>query len=595
MINPRSFWAGRRLFSIVTSTIVVLSGVWLAPGVEGPVSATVSAQAGSFVVTNTLDRGAGSLRRAISDANAHLGADTITFNIPGTGPHTIRLASNLPGLSDTTGGTTLDGYSQPGAAPNTDPRASNAKIMIQLEGQGVNRFYAVNLISSNNVVRGLAFSNFRRALYVAVSPTSGNAPVDSNRIIGTFVGINAAGVSPYTEGGVDTGAYGIYIEKGATNTVIGTAAPADRNVISGNAQDGIYIINPGTNVTRIVNNIVGLDPTGTRRVRNWGDGIDVNEGVQNTVIGGTQPGEGNVISGNQGEGVEISHFITTTRNLVMGNFIGTDLAGRNSAPEVTMNRGFGVSLEDRVTGNTVGPNNIIANNGKGGIYVSGIGTNPTPGLIPGPVGELQQAADGDRITSNSIGLDIDGAPAGNGFIDGGFGDGIWLNSNTQQAVIEGNKIAYNAGAGVRITGARSDFNRVSRNSFRSNGGLAIDIDPAGANGTSACSGDGPNQCVQAPVLTTVEPRRVVGSACASCTVELYLAARGADVAGEGEEFLLAVTADSAGRWEAALPPAAANRVLTATATDARGNTSEFSFNAPSTIYLPLVMVTRGGR
>ncbi len=524
------------------------------------------------------------LRAALAEANTHPGPDTITFSIGGAGPHTIQLGSNLPSLLDITGGTTIDGYMQPGSAPNTDPVASNARIMIQIRGQGVNSFQGLHLVSSNNVVRGLAFYNFQRALHITVSSTMGNAPADNNRIVGSFIGVDAAGQTPYTAGGVEGDGYGIHVRNGATNTVIGSAALADRNVVSGNAHDGIFVIDVGTNGTRIVNNIVGLDPSGKRRVRNWGDAIDLGFGVQNTVVGGLQPGERNVISGNQGEGVEISHYTTTSHNHVMGNFIGTDLNGRNSTPSVTANRGFGISLEDRVTGNTIGPQNIIAGNTKGGMYISGIADNPTPGLVQDSLAQPQvEVADSNSVFGNKIGLDIDGAPAGNGYGDGQLesGDGIWLNTNTQHTLIEGNEIANNAGAGVRIAGSTTDFNRVSRNSFRSNRGLAIDIEPEGLNGAGRCTSAGPNECIKAPVISMVEAGRVAGSTCANCTVELYLAASGGDVAGEGELYLLSVSADSSGYWATALPVPAVDRVFTATATDGQGNTSEFSRNARS--------------
>src|SRR5690606_14746899 len=56
-------------------------------------------QAATFVVTNTGDAGAGSLRQAILDANANPGLDQIHFNIPGAGPHTILVSSDLPGVT----------------------------------------------------------------------------------------------------------------------------------------------------------------------------------------------------------------------------------------------------------------------------------------------------------------------------------------------------------------------------------------------------------------------------------------------------------------------------------------------------------------
>ena len=47
---------------------------------------TVSPSAATFQVTNTADSGAGSLRQAVSDANATAADDTIHFNIPTADP-----------------------------------------------------------------------------------------------------------------------------------------------------------------------------------------------------------------------------------------------------------------------------------------------------------------------------------------------------------------------------------------------------------------------------------------------------------------------------------------------------------------------------
>ncbi|HEU5249882.1 MAG TPA: hypothetical protein VFW15_07830, partial [Thermoanaerobaculia bacterium] len=61
------------------------------------------AAAATFVVVNTSDSGAGSLRQAILDANAAPGADLIGFSIPGPGVHTISPLSSLPALTDDAG------------------------------------------------------------------------------------------------------------------------------------------------------------------------------------------------------------------------------------------------------------------------------------------------------------------------------------------------------------------------------------------------------------------------------------------------------------------------------------------------------------
>lgn len=79
--------------------------------------ASLPLSAATFTVTNTNDSGSGSLRQAITDANADAVADTIAFNIPG-GVRTISLASPLPGLTQSA---TIDGYTQSGSSPNTNP------------------------------------------------------------------------------------------------------------------------------------------------------------------------------------------------------------------------------------------------------------------------------------------------------------------------------------------------------------------------------------------------------------------------------------------------------------------------------------------
>jgi len=78
------------------------------------VLSVVSASADTFLVTNANDSGTGSLREAITDANAHpnsAAVDVIGFDLPGTGVHTIVLASALPDLIE---GVTINGWSQPG-------------------------------------------------------------------------------------------------------------------------------------------------------------------------------------------------------------------------------------------------------------------------------------------------------------------------------------------------------------------------------------------------------------------------------------------------------------------------------------------------
>lgn len=96
------------------------------------------AYANTFVVTNTLNSGLGSLRQAILDANAmqdtggtHCARHAIVFTIPGSGVHTIRPLSALPKFDIPI---TIDGYTQPGSIQNNQSQGSNAVITIELDG-----------------------------------------------------------------------------------------------------------------------------------------------------------------------------------------------------------------------------------------------------------------------------------------------------------------------------------------------------------------------------------------------------------------------------------------------------------------------------
>src|SRR5437016_2554683 len=130
--------------------------------VFGLVLGTTPSIAATYTVTSTADSGAGSLRQAILDANANAGADTIGFNIVGSGIHTIAPASALPTI---TGPVTIDGTTQSGASANTNApdQGSNAVILIEVDGTntGTGTSAAVLYFASGaagSVVRGLAIN-----------------------------------------------------------------------------------------------------------------------------------------------------------------------------------------------------------------------------------------------------------------------------------------------------------------------------------------------------------------------------------------------------------------------------------------------------
>src|SRR5262249_17295723 len=134
-------------------------------------------------------------------------------------------------------------------------------------------------------------------------------------LVGDFIGTDPTGT--FANPSEQLYAFGINIEQGAPNSVIGTPARADRNVISGNARQAIGIWHRFTDNGIVQNNIIGLSPDGTRDVPNWRHGVDLNFGSQHWLIGGTNPFEHNVISGNLFAGVQISHQTNTAFNRVI--------------------------------------------------------------------------------------------------------------------------------------------------------------------------------------------------------------------------------------------------------------------------------------
>src|SRR5262249_34986414 len=130
----------------------------------------------AFSVTNFNDIGPGSLRQAILDSNAApaaQGVNAITFNVPGTGMHTISPLSVLPAI---TAPVTIDGYSQLGSRTNTLSQGDNAVLTIQLSGDalptpehnvGVGSQVGLTIGAANTTVRGLvihSFSGFQVAI-----------------------------------------------------------------------------------------------------------------------------------------------------------------------------------------------------------------------------------------------------------------------------------------------------------------------------------------------------------------------------------------------------------------------------------------------
>jgi hypothetical protein len=496
----------------------------------------------TFLVTTSSDAGPGSLRQAIEDANAAPGRDGIAFAIPGAGPHVIQVASQLPVITDPV---VIDGYSQPGAAPNTNAtrHGSNAVVQIVLDGSLVPSIVNGMITTApRTTIRGLAIHSFDDGIIVAA---------DDARIEGSFIGTNAAG----TEAGANRGT-GVRV-LGAFNTV-GGSSPADRNVVSGHPGSGILITNGSAVGNRVEGNYVGLDATGTASIPNGlpeplvsnSAGIHITGGAAQNVVGGpgSMPsdcdGPCNVVSGNNRSGVWIEGGAHD--NVVQGNLIGVPATGTGALG----NNRWGVILGSTGPGNS---STIIGNriewNGRDGVgLIAGSSNNAIGGLAATPT---DCGGVCNIIAFNGQRLDTQG-------------DGVrfFASAGTGNAILGNSIYGHPQGLGIDFAFRGVTFNDPG------------DFDE-GANRlqnfpvlTSASST--PGRLAVRGVIDTPDPQSV--------TVELFANPQGTDPTGfgEGGVFIGRTSPDADGSFSVELDGMPVGTPISATATDANGNTSEFS-------------------
>ena len=402
----------------------------------------------TYTVTNLDDSGAGSLRAAITAADAATGtSSTIVFSVAGT----ISLASDLPDISQTVA---IDATTAPGATAGGAP-----VVGIDFNGNTGLTFAAGSAGSS--------------LLGVAVGGASGNGVTIASSgvtIAGDYVGLTTGG----TENG-NNGA-GIFIASTSSGNIIGSnpvsASGVVSNVISGNAGNGIVI--DGSSGNTLVDNYVGTDPTGTLAIANGGSGIVITGGATNNMIGGTAytdtatgavnnptgtegsvtpvivtPPLGNLVSGNSGDGILIND--SSENNVLSGNFVGTTASGDSALG----NAGDGVAIVGANNNSLIGCTalddpfvyyNVISGNGANGLHITD--------------------SDDTTVQANFFGVGADNATiVGNG-LNGILVDGSSSNTQVGGVIPLGNVSAGNGQNGIDVADTASHF--ISFNTF---GGL----------------------------------------------------------------------------------------------------------------------------
>ncbi len=283
------------------------------------------------------------LRAAIQQSNVSAGADAIEFNIAGAGVHTIQPATQFPVITQEL---TIDGYTQPGAAENTDPVATNAVLLIELDGSAAgNPASGLSVFGGPMAVRGLVINRFSTA---GIS-MGGNAAFHDVR--GCFIGTDPSGTVALGN------YYGIDFSNG-TNFTIGGSAPADRNLIAGSETAGVHGGNFVSGVLEVIGNLVGTDASGQAALPN--DTGVVVRWAPYTI-------SANVISGNR----TVALLLEAPGSVVQANQIGTTADG--SGPLGNGNDGIrSFSRSNTIGGIGPGEANEIAYNGYRG-FVMGTG------------------------------------------------------------------------------------------------------------------------------------------------------------------------------------------------------------------------------
>lgn len=723
---------------VITATAIRKSAPYDTSEFSACRTATALTGVTDFTVTNANDSGTGSLRQAIINANANPDLSQIKFNISGGGVKTITPATAFPAI---TAPIIIDGLSQPGAACSDplielDGTSTSGADGLSISGSAdirgliINRFDGDGIeftISGNNSVRcsrigtsadGLSPArNGHNGLYFnkvnnnTVGGANGDGNVISsngvnnppgfnfdggiqfflstdNVVKGNIIGANKDGLLTSTFSG-NRQESGI-VMLNADRTLIGGKTPAERNILSGNDSAGVYMQNSDDNV--FTGNYVGVDINGTASTTGNGRGFSFSNSVGNR-IGGTESGEGNVISANS-DGIGL---LTSPETVVQGNIIGLASSGM-AASGSTQQNGIIVGFQSNATigGRTAAARNIIGGN-QNGIWITnsdqangtanaviegnylGLGADGLTVFSNSLVGILMEGlGNGTRIGGNAAGAGnvISGGgvkikvDSGNNLIQGNligtdatgtidvsaFGNGIELLSNgtnntiggsspTTRNVISGvntgittaagattansnviqnnligtavngssplpnsvngvvlesdnntianNTIAFNAQKGVVILAAGTG-NRISANSIFSNGTTAahigIDLGDNGVTANDTGDGDLANGQQNYPVLTAASTSTIQGTLNSTANATITLEFFSNSVAepsgfGEGRTYLgsLNVVTNGSGNATFSFTPLVGifgGEHITATATNANGDTSEFSQSRP---------------
>ncbi|WP_040756746.1 T9SS type A sorting domain-containing protein [Winogradskyella psychrotolerans] len=534
------------------------------------------------------------------------------------GAHDNEIGTDQAGEGNIISGNGLYGiYSQGGETDHVDSNSIKGNyIGVDVTGNVAlpnGKGIVFNVMNNNNNIIGGTTANSRNIISGntgdGISINNGN----NNQIIGNYIGTNAEGTAAIAND------YGLYVAGG--NTTIGGQTAGSRNIISGNNY-GIYISESTSNGSSIKGNYIGLNATGTGPIAN-SIGLTLSSTSTNCVVGGDNPLDRNIISGNSYLGM----YASGTANVIKNNYVGLNPEGDGVIGNEKEGIRFYNTLTDtEVSENTISGNGTIASqafnvyfltanglhffNNKigtlpdGNTGVTNLGTgiglfnssNNTIGGLTAAEGNIIGSHNNNAIilildsnnnvlSYNKIGVGLDGVTSlGNGFVGIGIFDANVNNAITHNIIANNQKgvsLSPSPGFPTQVT--------ISENSIFNNSVIGIDLVGATANDVSDAD-TGPNNLQNTPEVSSIiflgedviEITYAVPSSIANSAYPLVIEFFGADN-GQGKLFIDADVYTATGVKTITLNLPTGFDVndynnIVATATDANGNTSEFGIN-----------------
>jgi titin len=281
--------------------------------------------------------------------------------ISGTGAQNNVVEGNYIGAtaSGTYVGNCVDGVQINGASKNTiggsSPGSGNLIAYHGHSGGAGVRLTGTG--AHENLVRGNQILGNVEGIYIDGAPTNtigGTSPGEGNQISFNGWGVEIVGAAAM--GNVFQG-NGIYYSSNngvfissAPGNIIGGTDTGAGNVISGNGAVGVHIFDKLSSGNVVQANRIGTDINGNLNRGNAGEGVLV-DNAPSTVIGGTSASARNIISANGNSGVSISG-VDSTGTVIQGNYIGTDAAGSDS---YNLGNGYdGVRVGANSSGTSIG-------------------------------------------------------------------------------------------------------------------------------------------------------------------------------------------------------------------------------------------------